>query len=271
MAGRPLDLAWLNGKILNPIPADLHGLAARVLRADRGCYTTALIRSGEPVWRERHAARIERDALAIGLGAVDKSRVRAALEELGSAVFAGGSGIVRVTAYSGEPGVVNLLAEARDLSGDPDLWHAVLSPRAFDSEGRAWTGAKGSNFAFYDCVREIMTDHGCEEVLLYDRDGFVIEGCRSNLFVVDAHGALVAPNISRGAVAGLARELVHELVNEVVVRDMPVAELAEVREIIAVNSVRHAAPIVQLDGEPVGSGNPGRWFRRLYEILSNQE
>jgi branched-subunit amino acid aminotransferase/4-amino-4-deoxychorismate lyase len=271
MAGVPLDIAWLNGKILSPVPAHLEAVVARVLPADQGCYTTALFRMGLPVWRDRHARRLKRDAQALGLGKVDEPRVHAALEELGSAAFAGDSGIVRVTAYLGERGNLNLLGEARDLSGVPDLLRAVTSPDPLDTEGRVWTGAKGSNFAFYVRVREIMSERGCEEVILYDREGFVIEGCVANLFVVDGRGDLIAPNLSRGAVAGLAQEMVHECVPEVVVRDMPLSELADVREIIAVNSVRHAMPIVQLDQKPVGTGQPGEWFRRLYDILSSQD
>ena len=88
--------------------------------------------------------------------------------------------------------------------------------------------------------------------------------------MVDAGGALVAPNLSRGAVAGLAQELVHERIPEVVVRDMKSSELAEAREIIAVNSLCRASLIVQLDGKPVGSGAPGPWQQRIFELLSRE-
>jgi len=72
------------------------------------------------------------------------------------------------------------------------------------------------------------------------------------------------------AVAGLAQELVHEQCNEVVVRDMKSAELAEAREIIAVNSLCRASPVVQLDGKPVGSGAPGPWQQRILDFLTSE-
>ena len=269
MAGTPITIAWLNGKLLSPLPTGLEELSVDMLKSGRGCYTTALIRDGSPVWRDRHGKRLQRDAKALGLGAVELSKVDTAFDELASAAFGSGSGIVRVTVYPDNGGALNLLAEARDLSGDPDQWRAILCRDSLDASAAVWTGAKGSNFAFYDRVRETMAEASVEEVLLHDPDGYVIEGCRSNIFLVDVEGRLVAPNISRGAVAGLAQECVHEFVPEVVVRDMPLAELADVQEIIAVNSVRHASPIVELDGKPVGTGKPGKWFRTLQQILSS--
>jgi D-alanine transaminase len=113
-----------------------------------------------------------------------------------------------------------------------------------------------------------MGEAEVEEVVLVDDAGYVIEGCRSNLFVVDRDGALVAPNISRGAVAGLAQELVHERIPDVVIRDMSVDELDDAQEIIAVNAVRQAAPIVRLNHEPIGTGEPGAWQRRLSQELA---
>jgi len=253
---------------VRPVPPMLRRQCDRALRAGEGCYTTALIKDGEPVWADRHARRLRRDAHALALGDVDARQVEVALSDLGREAFGAGSGIVRVAAYPGSSGRLSLLALARDLSGDRDLWVAKVSPLRLDSDRGRWTGAKGCHFTFYDRVRESMTEAGCDEMLLCDRDGFVIEGCRSNLFMVDAGGTLVAPDLSRGAVAGLAQEFIHERLRDVVVRDLRVDELAGVGEIIAVNAVRQAKPIVELDGSPVGSGRPGKWFRRLSAILS---
>jgi len=106
-------------------------------------------------------------------------------------------------------------------------------------------------------------------VVLVDGAGYVIEGCRSNLFVVDRKGALVAPNISRGAVAGLAQEIVHELIPSVVMRDLSVDELDDARELVAVNAVRQAVSVVRLDQKPIGTGQPGEWQQRLSRALAS--
>lgn len=93
-----------------------------------------------------------------------------------------------------------------------------------------------------------MGEKSLEEVLLVDAEGCVVEGCRSNLFVVDAAGELVAPNLSRGAVAGLAQELVHEGIPEVVVRDMKSRVLlSRLLEPEALDCVGHAVHVVFSD------------------------
>lgn len=245
-----------------------------MLISNEACYSTALILAGAPTWAKRHARRLRRDALALGIGEVDEAEVQGALGELSDAAFNEGGakrdGVVRVVAARTDAGELELIALSIEFSEEAAQWRAVLAPFAHDTEGRVWTGAKGSNFALYTRAREWMAEQGTEEVLLVDGEDCVVEGCRSNIFVVDRDGELVAPNLSRGAVAGLAQELVHEGIPEVVVRDMKSTELAEAREIIAVNSLWRARPIVQLDGKPTGTGTPGPWNDRIRELLASE-
>ena len=267
-------LCWRSGDHLCEAPADLGERVFKLLIANEACYSTALILAGAPTWAKRHARRLKRDALALGLGDVDECEVLQALEELSHAAFSeGGSkrdGVVRIMASRGDAGALELVALSLEATEEPSRWRAVLAPFAHDTEGRVWTGAKGSNFQLYQRARDLMAEKGMQEGLLVDGEDCVVEGCRSNIFVVDANGALVAPNSSRGAVAGLAQELVHEHCPEVVGRDMKSAELAEAREIIAVNSLCRASSIVALDGRPVGSGAPGPWQQRILELLSSE-
>ncbi len=48
---------------------------------------------------------------------------------------------------------------------------------------------------------------------------------------------------------------------------MPERTLRAAQEIIAVNAVRGARPVVELDGAPVADGRPGPWSERFAEAL----
>jgi branched-subunit amino acid aminotransferase/4-amino-4-deoxychorismate lyase len=69
----------------------------------------------------------------------------------------------------------------------------------------------------------------------------------------------VARDVARAAVPALAE------------RDVPRAALARAREIVALNAVRGAVPVVRLDGAPVGTGAPGPFAAQLRAVLAAAE
>ncbi|MFZ2542053.1 MAG: aminodeoxychorismate lyase [Gallionella sp.] len=83
-------------------------------------------------------------------------------------------------------------------------------------------------------------DAGIGEGLLMDVDGNVVEGTRSNLFMV-AQGKLITPDLSRCGVAGVQRDRVmawarqHDMPLQV--RDVSLDELLHASEVFVVNSI----------------------------------
>lgn len=84
------------------------------------------------------------------------------------------------------------------------------------------------------------------ESLLLDEQGRVIEGTRSNLFLM-VNGRLVTPELSRCGVAGIQRERVLEWARRqgwvVEVRDVACAEVERADELFLVNSVIGLWPV----------------------------
>ncbi len=257
---------WLDGRLLPPGRA--------VLRADdngrlegRGCYTTARIERGRPRWPERHARRLRGDARALGLGEIAEDAVAEALAELGKACFGQGEGVVRLQAFTDPEEALHLLGTARALGPEPDSWRAAIPP--FPHPGPApWGGAKISGQLLYTLARAHAREAKVDECLLFDRHDRLVEGARSNLFFVDAAGALAAPDLALGAVEGIAQQLLREHLPTVKTCDLRPRRLGELRELLAVNAVRGARPILAVDAAPVGDGTPGPWSRRLSEILA---
>jgi branched-subunit amino acid aminotransferase/4-amino-4-deoxychorismate lyase len=261
--GRPV--VWVDGRL---VAEDAPVATARdsAYLEGRGCYTTARVRGGRPRWPERHARRLRRDAAALDLGAVDPDAVPRALAELAAGAFGAGDGIVRLQASRDAGGRVHLVGIPRPLGDDPPVWSAVIPPFAHEGP-MPWGGAKVTNHLLPALARDHARASGADEAILFDAEGILVEGSRTSLFAVDAEGRLVAPDLARGGVAGLGREVVREREPALGVRAIARAELPTLRELIAVNGVRGARPIVRVGETPIGDGAPGPWSKRLSELL----
>jgi len=236
------------------------------------CYTTARVAGGRVLWGRRHAQRLLRDAEGLGLGAVDLAAclqalaegARALAEERGTAQA---EGIVRVEVHRAGDGAPHLRSEVRPLGPDPPAWTATISRQRHPGPG-PHVGAKRADPPALRAAREEARTAGVDEALLLDGRGRLVEGARSSPVVVDAAGRAATPPLARGGVAGIARGLALERCAELVEDDVSREALAAARELVVLNAVRGARPVVRLDGAQVGDGRPGPWARRLARALA---
>jgi branched-subunit amino acid aminotransferase/4-amino-4-deoxychorismate lyase len=214
-------------------------------------------------------ARLLRDALALGL-AFEPGLARRAFAELARAAFGPGEGIVRLEARRTPNGATQLVAHARGLGPEPDTWHAGLAREVHPG---TWPGAPGAKLAGRTSLvraREEAAARLWQEGLLLDATGRLVEGTRSNLAVQDVGGPARTPPLSRGAVAGVAREILlgcgalHE-------GDVSRDELARASEVVALSSVRGARAIVRIGERRVGDGRTGELARRLDAVLASAD
>jgi branched-subunit amino acid aminotransferase/4-amino-4-deoxychorismate lyase len=259
-----LRQCWVDGR--------LRPLGAPALRADdlafsegRGCFTTTRVRAGRPVRIERHVERLCRDAACLGLGRLEPEVCRRALIELAAAAFGDGDGVVRLQASRDAEAQLHLVALPRALPAPKPAWTAVVAPFPHPGAAQPCPGAKTSGRLVYALALEAAQRAGADEAVLIDAAGYLVEGAISNLVWADADGVVATPPLSRGAVAGVTRALVRERAPEIEERD--VHANTRVQELIALNAVRGAIPIVQLDGRPVGAGRPGPAAKYLAELL----
>lgn len=217
-------------------------------------------------WGARHAERLRRDARALGLGDVAAADVARAFSELGVAAFGEGEGIVRLQA-SCAGGRLQLVGIPRWLGTEPASWRAATSP--FPHPGRGLGGnCKLSGNPALALIRRWTRERAVDEALIYDGGGYLIEGTRSTLFVVTREGELCVPDLARGGVRGVARDVVLEAGSSARVRNISAEEVHHCRELIAVNAVRGARPVIALDGKAVGDGRPGPCAAQLAAQLA---
>ncbi|MGH8175920.1 MAG: D-amino acid aminotransferase [Steroidobacter sp.] len=96
------------------------------------------------------------------------------------------------------------------------------------------------------------------------RDGQVLEGAASSVFVV-LEGALITPPNSRRILPGTTREAALELAEgmAVQIRGITVDELRRASEVWLAAATRDVIPVTRIDGRPVGDGKPGPVWTRM--------
>ena len=120
-------------------------------------------------------------------------------------------------------------------------------------------------------LRQLAVAAGTMEAVLL-RDGFLTEGSASNIFVVQ-NGVLLAPPKNNLMLPGITYDLILELaaVDRIPLQIGPVAEtvVRNADEIWLTSSTREVLPITELDGRPVGRGQPGPFFKRMDTLYQN--
>ncbi|MFP6655623.1 MAG: aminotransferase class IV [Myxococcota bacterium] len=234
--------------------------------ARKGSYTTARVTNGRVERVERHARRLFRDAARLELPLPNLREIEELLIETAACHFRESDGIIRVEWSRRGEAPPELVATTREIGAAQIAWRAERS-QAIHPGLADRRNTKSVAVDAYDTARSEITQGENDESLLFDADGFLVEGGRSNLLIVMPTGGLLAPDPALGAVEGLGLTIVLESVAEVETIRITQDELQSAEELMAVNAVRGVMPIIAFDGRSVGSGAPGRWSKRLQPLF----
>ncbi len=113
------------------------------------------------------------------------------------------------------------------------------------------------------------TEHGYDEALLLDVDGFVAEGAGENLFIVK-DGVIYEPEIAsaligitRATIITLAAELGYKVVSKRLTRD----DVYIADEAFFTGTAAEVTPIRELDGRQIGAGHRGPVTTKLQSLF----
>jgi D-alanine transaminase len=114
-------------------------------------------------------------------------------------------------------------------------------------------------------MKQQAADAGAQEAIIV-RDGDVMEGSSTSIFVVTAGMLATPPNSTRilpGTTRDAALELAAAASMPLEVRRISVAELHRADEVWLSAATRDVLPITSIDGRAVGSGKPGAQWRKM--------
>ena len=120
-------------------------------------------------------------------------------------------------------------------------------------------------------MRQEAQDAGASEAIMI-RDGMLTEGTASNVFVV-RNDSVRTPPKSTYILGGITRDLLMELTHaaQIDCREEPITEAAlrAADEIWVTSSTKEVAPVIWLDGDPVGKGAPGPLWERVHGLYQD--
>ena len=129
------------------------------------------------------------------------------------------------------------------------------------------THAKGvANYANSALARMEALKSGCDEALMINSNGFVVEASAENVFLVK-DGVLYTPPISTGALEGITRDTVIEITKQnkipLLVDNITRDELYYFDEAFLTGTASEIVPIGKIDHRIIGDGNIGPITRKI--------
>jgi D-alanine transaminase len=118
-------------------------------------------------------------------------------------------------------------------------------------------------------MKQSAADVGATEAIIV-RDGDVMEGSSTSLFVVK-DGKIATPPNSNRILPGTTREVALELADgtmQVTIRRIGIDELRAADEVWISAATRDVLPVTRIDGRPVGTGKPGPMWQRMNESFN---
>ena len=120
--------------------------------------------------------------------------------------------------------------------------------------------------------QEAVNDAAQEAIFI--RDGFVLEGSATNVFIVKNGEVSTAPK-NHMILPGITRDVVVEVLKE---NNIPLAEdaatleqLIDADEVWITSSTKECVPVTTIDGNPIGNGRPGELWEKVFNLFQQKK
>ena len=123
-----------------------------------------------------------------------------------------------------------------------------------------------SRMHYYLADRQARLRIPGSRALMTDEDGFVTEATTANIVLCEEQGGLVMPPIEKilpGISLGVLTSLAEKLGIPCTQRDLTVADCLAASEIFLTSTSPCMLPVLKINGQPIGSGAPGKMFARF--------
>ncbi|WP_088141277.1 D-amino acid aminotransferase [Achromobacter xylosoxidans] len=270
----------INGSLVPAEQAVIPALDRGFLFGD-GVYEVIAVIDGMLLEFERHAARLARSLAEVGIrNPLPRDTLLARCREL---VLRNGlrEGSVYVQVTRGtdskrdfafpadvEPTVMMYVSE-KSLRVNPLAESGVRVASVPDMRWQR-RDIKSVSLIAQVLAKQAAQASGAFEALMVDADGVVTEGSSSSALLVDAEGRIVVRPLSREILPGCTRAAVLALAAKrgvaVEERKFTLDECRRATELVLTSALHFVLPVIELDGQPIGTGRPGPVCRELRQL-----
>lgn len=274
----PVTIVTLGGGQVEPDAPLLHADDLAALRGD-GVFETLLVRDGAACLLEAHLQRLARSAELMELPAPDIAEWRRAVLAAVGQWTSDGEGALRLI-YSrgresgGGPTAYVMITPmpARIAAARRTGVAVVTLDRGLPAQGQEmpWllAGAKTLSYAVNMAALRHAGAQGADDVIFISSDGYVLEGPRSTVVLVEP-GGLVTPPSSQPILRGTTQEALFEVARDAGYRceylPLRPADLVAAQDIWLVSSITLAARVHTLDGRRLHPRVPDAEFTGLVD------
>lgn len=263
-----------NGSIIDEEKAVLP-VSDKAVWFDFGVYESTKVIKGKAFYPEKHIGRFFNSARLIGmemgfferevLGWINKFINDEKLD----------NALLRLFAYGDteENKKARIYIFALGLTFYPNTFYSQGIKAITYTGERFLPQSKNFNMLLNFSAFRLAQDKGAVEALLINRDGFVLEGTRSNLFIVEKERIITPP--AEHVLSGVTRDLLIQWTRE---KNTPVAEekitkerLYNAKEVMITSTTMNVLPVVSIDEKKIGSGAVGEKTRELYLLFREKQ
>ncbi|WP_176083537.1 D-amino-acid transaminase [Martelella sp. HB161492] len=278
MSGERTRIVYLNGAFLPENEAHISIFDRGFLFGD-GIYEVTAVLDGKLIDSDLHMARLERSVREIDGRLPISTDAIVAIEKQLIAENGLNEGVVYLQFTRG--------AEDRNFLYSDDLKPTLLLFTQAKNIEHAASAEKGIRVKTVPDQRWARRDikticllpqviakreakaAGCGEAWMLDGD-FVTEGASSTAYLITSDGKIITRGNSQITLPGCTRLAILDLAREadlaIEERPFTLKEALEAEEICLTSASNFIAPIVEIDGRPVGTGKPGPVYQRLREL-----
>ena len=269
------DIVWLDGELTDFRSAKV-SLEDRGYEFGDGIYEVVRVYNRQPFALIEHLARLQDSAAGIELSLPLSTAEFAAiahelLERSGIETAEIYIQVTRGTARRNhlfpenvKPTIV--VGVRKFLESPPELWATGVRVITLPDERWARCNLKTICLLPNVLAKNQARRAGAHEALMI-RDGLLTEGTTCNVFLCRERDLItpiadnrILPGITRAVTIKLARDAGFDVIE----RDIKAEELLEAREVFITSTSMELMPVVQIDDQRIGSGQPGDVHRRLH-------
>ncbi len=269
-----MDTYYVNGQFVADEQAHISVNDLSVIRGF-GVFDFLRTYNGIPFHLDDHLKRLERSARLIGLKLPHPT---AEIGEIVQATLARNhhqESNIRIVVTGGlsSDGITpgdspKLLVMVTGVRPMPAEWYTGGVKVITSHVDRFMPGAKSINYIPAILCQAEARNQQAIEALYVDRNGYVLEGTTSNLFVF-INDTLVTPPCDR-VLPGITRQVVLSLVKgtfPIVERQLHKDEIRLFDEAFLASSIREVVPIVAIDSVRIGNGKPGLKTQKIMQLF----
>ena len=270
------EIVYLNGYLMPLGQASISVLDYGFLYG-YGLFETMRAYGGKIFRLDSHLSRLARAAEILGLP-IEALELKDAVmdtiqaNKLGDAriritISMGEGGMVPDPSTCGKPTVLILAGHYQPYSEQvyQKGFRAVVSSIRRNSQSPL-SRLKSANYLESMLAKQEARAAGVDEALCLNEKGLLAEASMSNIFLV-TDDILRTPGQESGVLPGIIRETIMELASQLGIntleQDVRLDELFQAQEAFLTNSLIEVMPLIEVDGEFIGSGKPGSLTQRL--------